>query len=120
MLMALRSNPKQTVTLSYGEKQLRRIKEKIKKQLEELWDYTQTIAQEELQDTTPTTFEQIDSRKVVDTINKINEALKDKPVSKKVGQKLKYAAKNWPNALDRYDNQEKLLNGRNSYSKDRS
>jgi transposase len=64
-------------------------KERIKKQLEELWDYTQQVAQEELQDTTPTTFEQIDSQKVADTISKINEALKDKPVSKKVSQKLK-------------------------------
>lgn len=92
-------------------------KERIKKQLEELWDYTQNIAQEELQYPSPTTFEQIDAQKVADTINKINEALKDKPVSKKVTQKLKYAAKNWPGALDRYDDQEKILNGRNSYSK---
>jgi len=92
-------------------------KERIKKQLEELWDYTQQVAQEELQDTTPTTFEQIDSQKVADTISKINEALKDKPVSKKVSQKLKYAAKNWPGNLEKYDNQEKILKGRNSYSK---
>ncbi len=92
-------------------------KEKIKKQLEDLWAYTQQIAQEELKDITPTTFEKIDSKKVADTITKINEALKDKPVSKKVHQKLKYAAKNWPDILDRYDNQEKILKGRNNYSK---
>ena len=98
-------------------KAIKTSKERIKKQLEELWDYTQNIAQEELQDTTPTTFEQIDAQKVADTISKINEALKDKPISKKVSQKLKYAAKNWPGALDRYDDQEKILNGRNSYSK---
>jgi IS5 family transposase len=98
-------------------KAIKTSKKRIKKQLEELWDYTQNIAQEELQDTTPTTFEQIDAQKVADTISKINEALKDKPISKKVSQKLKYAAKNWPDALDRYDDQEKVLNGRNSYSK---
>lgn len=92
-------------------------KERIKKQLEQLWDYTQTIAQHELQDPSPTTFEQIDAQKVSDTINKINEALKDKPISKKVSQKLKYAAKNWPGALDRYQDQEKILKERNSYSK---
>jgi hypothetical protein len=50
--------------------------------LEELWAYTQQLAQEELQDTTPTSFQEIDSKKVADTITKINEALKDKPVSK--------------------------------------
>ena len=53
-------------------------KERIKKQLKELWDYTQNIAQEELEDTSPTTFEQIDSEKVADTIKKINKALKAK------------------------------------------
>jgi hypothetical protein len=92
-------------------------KERIKKQLEELWQYTQDIAQEELQDSSPTMFGEIDAQKVTDTVNKINEALKDKPVSKKVSQKLKYAEKNWPRNLERYDEQEKVLNGRNSYSK---
>jgi hypothetical protein len=58
-----------------------------------------------------------DPQKVADTITKINEALKDKPVSKKVTQKLKYAAKNWPENLEKYDQQEKILQGRNSYSK---
>jgi len=69
-------------------KSIRTSKKRIKKQLEELWVYTQNIAQEELQDITPTTFEQIDSQKVADTITKINEALKDKPANKKVAQKL--------------------------------
>ena len=74
-------------------KAIKRNKEKIQKQLEELWSYTQQLAKEELKDTTPTTFDTIDPEKVTDTINKINEALKDKPVSKKVTQKLKYAKK---------------------------
>jgi gas vesicle protein len=98
-------------------KAIKRNKEKIQKQLEELWSYTQQLAQEELKDTTPTTFDTIDPEKVTDTINKINEALKDKPVSKKVTQKLKYAKKNWPDNLQKYDQQEKILQGRNSYSK---
>lgn len=92
-------------------------KERIKKQLEELWAYTQELAQEELADTTPTTFAQIDAEKVKDTIHQINEALKDKPVNKKVAQKLKYAEKNWPSNLERYEQQEKILQGRNSYAK---
>jgi transposase len=98
-------------------KAIKTSRERIKKQVEELWAYTQSIAQEELKDTTPTSFEQIDAQKVADTIAKINEALQDKPVSKKVRQKLKYAAKNWPDNLEKYDNQEKILQGRNSYSK---
>ena len=92
-------------------------KERIKKQLEELWVYTQELAREELGDTAPTMFAPIDAEKVKDTIHQINEALKDKPVSKKVAQKLKYAEKNWPSNLERYEQQEKILQGRNSYAK---
>lgn len=98
-------------------KSIKASKERIKKQLEELWQYTQGIAQEELKDPSPTTFQEIDAQKVSDTIMKINDALRDKPVSKKVSQKLKYAEKNWPKNLEKYDQQEKILNGRNSYSK---
>lgn len=98
-------------------KAIKRNKEKIQKQLEELWAYTLQLAQEELKDPTPTTFDQIDPQKVTETINKINEALKDKPVSKKVSQKLKYAKKTWPANLQKYDQQEKILQGRNSFSK---
>lgn len=40
-----------------------------------------------------------------------------KEVSKKVKQKLNYAKKNWPQNLDKYHQQQQILNGRNSYSK---
>ncbi|MDP1623589.1 MAG: hypothetical protein Q8M08_14760 [Bacteroidales bacterium] len=56
-------------------------------------------------------IEQIDSHKVTESINKIHAALKDKPVNKKINQKLKYAARNWPDKLDQYDKQEKILEG---------
>jgi transposase len=92
-------------------------KEKIKRQLEELWDYTQKLAHEELKDTTPTSFGEIDSQKVTETIHEINRILKDKPVEKKMAQKIKRAEKNWPKILDKYDNQEKILGDRNSCSK---
>ena len=72
-------------------------KEKMKKQLEELWQYTQKVAA---------------------TIEKIDRALKDnEAVSKQVKQKLNYAKNKWPAALDKYEAQEKILDGRNSYSK---
>jgi len=38
---------------------------------------------------------------------KIKQALADKPVDKKVKQKLNYARKNWPVIPDKYDEQEK-------------
>lgn len=93
-------------------------KEKIQKQLDELWRYAQQLAFEELDDTDPSGFDQIDAEKVEKTIDKINEALKDKPVSKKVKEKLGYAKKNWPANLKRYEAQEKIIGEqRSSYSK---
>lgn len=93
-------------------------KERIKKQLDELWQYAQKVAEAELPDTDPTRFDKIDADKVEETIKQIDEALKDKPqVSTRVKQKLNYAKKNWPANLKKYEAQEKILNGRSSYSK---
>lgn len=92
-------------------------KERIKQQLKELWAYTQKVAASEKGDDTPPDFDKIDSKQVKATIEKIDAALKDKPVSKEVKQKLNYAKKHWPAKLKQYKQQEKLLAGRNSYSK---
>ena len=92
-------------------------KEKMKKQLDELWSYAQSIAVEEMKDTEPLVFEKIDAEKVEQAIAKIDEVLAGKEVSKKVKQKLNYAKKNWPDNLKRYEEQEKILGSRNSYSK---
>jgi transposase len=99
-------------------KSIKTNKEKIKSQLDELWQYAQGIAAEELKDTAPLTFEQINPEKVKQTVARIDAALDDKPqVSKKVKQKLNYAKKNWPENLERYQQQEEILQERNSYSK---
>ena len=92
-------------------------KDRIKKQLNELWNYAQSVAKEELMDNDPTTYDEIDADKVTKTIDSINEALKDKPVDKKVKQKLNYAKKNWPDNLDKYEDQQDILGPRNSFSK---
>jgi hypothetical protein len=93
-------------------------KEKLKQQLEALRKYAQSFAADDLDDTDPSGFDKIDSKKVKETIAKIDAALKDKPVTKEIKQKLSYAKKKWPEALDRYAEQEKILGGqRNSFSK---
>jgi len=92
-------------------------KERIKKQLHELWAYTQAVAAEEMDDDTPPDFDKIDSEKVKQTIEKIDAALKDKPVNKSLKQKLNYAKKNWPANLEKYKQHEQILGERNSYSK---
>ncbi len=92
-------------------------RERIKQQLKELWAYTQKVAADEKGDDTPPDFDKIDSKHVKETIDKIDAALKDTDVPKEVKQKLNYARKNWPAKLRQYRKQEKILAGRNSYSK---
>ena len=75
------------------------------------------MAKEELQNTENIDFKEIDSEKVTQTIDKINEVLKDKKIPSKVRQKLNYAKKNWANNLDKYKKQQSILQARNSYSK---
>ena len=94
-------------------------KERIKKQLSELWQYAKGVADTELDDDTdPSGFTKIDAQKVEETIDKINKALQQKPVRKDVKQKLGYAKKNWPANLKKYEVQEQVIGeGRTSYSK---
>lgn len=53
---------------------IKKNREKIKHQLNELWQYAQSVAAAELDDTDPSGFEKIDKEKVNATIDKINEA----------------------------------------------
>lgn len=94
-------------------------KEKIKQQVNELWQYAQGIAAVEMEDPEPPDFDNtpIDSQRVKETIDKIDEALKDKEVDPKVKAKLRYAKNNFATNLDKYAAQEQILDGRNSFSK---
>jgi transposase len=92
-------------------------KERIKKQLDEMWKYAQSVAASELDDTDPSDFKKIGKEQVTATVDAINTALRDKKIDSKMRQKLNYARKHWPAALDRYEQQEKLLGNRKSYSK---
>lgn len=99
-------------------KSIKTSKERIKQQLDDLWKYAQSVAASELDDTDPSGFRKIDKETVTATVEKINQALRGKPVDSKVRQKLNYGLKNWPAALDKYEQQEKILGeSRNSYSK---
>ena len=98
-------------------KSVKRHKQRIKSQLEELWKYAESIAKEELMDNDPTTYPELDAEQVNKTIDSINEAIKDKRVDKKVKQKLNYAKRNWPQNMTKYQKQEEILGDRNSYSK---
>ncbi len=64
-------------------KSVQRYKNGIKKQLEELWQYAESVAKEELSMEKPIDFEKLDAKKIENTIETINNALKDKPIDKK-------------------------------------
>ncbi len=77
------------------------------------------VAAEELDQPTPPDFATICKEKVAQTIEKIDKALSSSKagVSKQVIQKLNYAKNNWPAALDKYEAQEKILDGATAIAK---
>ena len=70
-------------------------RERIGRQLGELWEYVEKVyADEEQQPNEPDNFKEINPSAVSEAIDAINEALKDKEIDPKVKQKLNYARKN--------------------------
>jgi len=53
-------------------------KERIKKQLDELWSYAESVARKELENKEPDNFERIDQESVLKTIASIDKALRRK------------------------------------------
>jgi hypothetical protein len=92
-------------------------KERIKQQLDELWSYAQKVAAEEMADTEPLAYEQIDPEKVIQAIDQINQALSGKEIESKKKQKLSYAKRHWPKNLEKYQAQQGVMGDRRNYSK---
>lgn len=71
-------------------------------------------------DTDPSGFYKIDTEKVKQTIEAVNQAVKESEAElpKNVQQKLDYGAKNWQGALEKYEARQQIMGeGRNNYSK---
>lgn len=92
-------------------------KKKMLERLEELWSYTQKVAKAEMKDTEVIDFEKVSPEVIVETVRKIEEALKDKEIPKDIKKKLNTAKKEYPRRLAEYEAKERILDGRNSYSK---
>jgi transposase len=100
------------------KKSIQTNKEKMKKQLTEIWQYAQQIAADEDKIPEPPDFTEIDSQKVKATIDQLNEKLSGKEnTDKKMKAKLQYVTKNYPVTIAKYEQQEAILEERNSYSK---
>ena len=92
-------------------------KERIREQLDELWQYTQQMAKDELAEEVPADFTEVNAEKVRETIARIDQALDNKVIDKKVRQKLNYARRTWPEKLEEYEQQQQVMGTRNSCSK---
>jgi transposase len=100
------------------KKSIQSNKDKMNKQLTEIWDYAQHIAGQEDKMPEGPDFSEISSDKVNATIEQLNEKLAGKEnIDKKVRAKLGYITRNFPTNLARYEWQEAILGSRNSYSK---
>lgn len=98
-------------------KSLKTNKAKLAKQLEELWEYSQQVAGQEMNQESTPVFVDIDSKLIQQTVEKIDQALKGKPIESSMKAKLSKAKKEWSERMAKYEHQEEILAGRNSYSK---
>jgi hypothetical protein len=92
-------------------------KRKIKAQLEEIFAYAQQIQSTEEEEVSVLDLEEISAEKVTAAIVQINGLLGEEKLPIKLKRKLDYAAKNWPERLKKYEEQQAILENRNSYSK---
>jgi transposase len=100
------------------KKSIQANKEKMKKQLEEIWNYAQNIAAAEDRMPEPPDLSSINPESVNATVEKLNKALAgNEQMDKKVRAELRYINKNFPQNIARYEKQESILAERNSYSK---
>jgi len=100
------------------KKSIQTNKEKMKKQLAEIWTYAQTVADKEDSLPDPPDFTTINAEKVKETVEKLNSVLtKNKQASNKAKAKMRYISKNFVEQIKKYEHQEDILGERNSYSK---
>jgi transposase len=93
-------------------------KAKMLAQLEELWNYAQSINNEDDPNPEPTEFKEISKEVIQKTVAKIDAKLSgNEKASSKAKAKLRYIKNNFTANLEKYEKQEAILGERNSYSK---
>lgn len=90
---------------------------KIAEQLNELWDYAESVCKEELSDRAPITYQDISSDKIADLVSQIDTALADQDIDPKIKSKLKRVKKAWPEQLKRNEETAEKMGDRGSISK---
>lgn len=98
-------------------KSIKTRKEKMLSQLLQILEYAGKVSEQDLSDISPTSYTEVSEEYICEAIAAINETLAGHDVDKELSRKLKRMGKEWPEQLKKYKEQEKTLNGRNSYSK---
>lgn len=99
-------------------KSIKTNKAKMLTQLEELWNYAQSINNEDDPNPEPTEFKEISKEVIEKTVAKIDAKLSgNEKASSKAKAKLRYIKNNFAANLEKYEKQEVILGERNSYSK---
>lgn len=100
------------------KKSIQTNKAKMRKQLDEIWNYAQSVATVEDLLPEPPTAKTVSPESIQATVDKLNEVLANNDqVDKKTKAKLRYLTKNYPETINKYEHQEEILAERNSYSK---
>src|SRR5690554_5156715 len=101
-------------------KSIKNYKKNMESTLEQMWEYAQSIADDDEDDPDPTPpgLKEISPEKIEKTVEKIEQKIKNNPkVSSKAKAKLRYIKNNYSANLKKYEEQEKILGERSSYSK---
>jgi transposase len=93
-------------------------KAKMLTQLEELWNYTQSISNDDDPNPEPPEFKEISKEVIQKTVEQIDAKLSgNEKATSKAKAKLRYVKQNFEKNLQKYEEQEASLAERNSYSK---
>ena len=99
-------------------KSIKTNKAKMLPQLEELWKYAQSLSNDDGNDPEPPEFKEISKEVIEKTVAQIDAKLSgNENASSKAKAKLRYIKQNFVKNLEKYEEQEKILGQRNSYSK---
>ena len=88
---------------------------RIAEQLEEIWQYAESVTKQELRDSAPLTYQDITPEKVEKALGQIDDALNGVGADRRMKAKVRRVRKSWPEQLRKYESQGKILDGRNSY-----
>lgn len=99
-------------------KSIKTNKEKMGVQLEALWNYAQSIANDDGSSPQPPEFKEISKEVIEKTVAQIDaKLLGNEKASTKSKAKLRYIKQNFVKNIEKYNQQEAILGNRNSYSK---